>query len=115
MTARDTLFVLRPGFQDQGKRWFCPYSAQVIGYLDYFPELRETLEIVEIDFPKPRQPVVDLVGESHQSIPLLVLHEGATPPDVGVPIGEAKGRKFVEKTMDILRYLARTRGTPDPH
>ncbi len=112
---RDTLFVLRPGFSDQGARWFCPYSAQVIGLLAYFPEIRETLEIVEIDFPRPRQPMIELVGEAHQSAPLLVLHEDGAPADVGVPVGESNGRHFVEKTIDILRYLARTRGVPDPH
>jgi hypothetical protein len=115
VTERDTLFVLRPGFLDQGKRWFCPYSAQVIGLLDYYPEVRDSLEIVELDFAKPRQPIVDLVGPDHQSVPLLVLHESATPDDTGVPIGVAQGRRYVEKTIDILRYLARTRGTPDPH
>lgn len=113
--TRDTLFVLRPGFLDQGQRWFCPYSAQVIGFLDYFPELRETLEIVELDFAKPRQPIVELVGEAHQSAPLLVLSLETTPADVGVTIEESQGRKFVSKTIEILRYLARSRGVPDPH
>src|SRR5690349_16056831 len=102
LLPRDTLFVLRPGFLDKGTRWFCPYSAQVVGFLDYYPEVRDTLEIVELDFAKPRQPMIDLVGPDHQSAPLLVLHESAEPPhDLGIPIGEAQGRKFVEKTMDI--------------
>ena len=113
MSVRDTLFVLRPGFVDQGKRWFCPYSAQVIGFLDYYPELRETLEIVEIDFARPRQPIVELIGEAHQSVPVLVLQ--STPADVGVTIEEEHGHKFVSKTIEILRYLARSRGVPDPH
>jgi hypothetical protein len=110
---KDTLFVLRPGFQDKDQVWFCPYSAQVIGYLSYYPGVRETLELVELEFPKPREPLASLVGEDHQAAPLLVL--GGEAADVGVPVGEAKGHRFVEKTMDILRYLARTRGTPDPH
>ena len=114
--ARDTLFVYRPGFVDKGKRHVCPYSAEVVGFLTYFPELRETLEICEIDYPKPRQPIVDLLGEEHQAAPLLVLHEGAEPEAIeGVTIGEARGRKFVEKTVEILRYLAATRGVPGPH
>ena len=111
--TRDTLFVLRPGFTDQGQRWFCPYSAQVVGFLDYYPEVRETLEIVELDFAKPRQPIVDLVGPDHQSVPLLVLQ--SEPKSVNVPIEHAQGNSFVGKTLDILRYLARTRGLPDPH
>ena len=116
MMDRDTLFVLRPGFLDKGTRWFCPYSAQVIGFLDYYPEVRDTLEIVELDFPRPRQAIVEMVGEEHQAAPLLVLAAGAEPEPVsGVTIGRAKGRAFVEKTIEILRYLAATRGVPGPH
>lgn len=113
---RDTLFVLRPGFTDQGRRWFCPYSAQVLGFLAYYPEVRGTLEIIELDFAKPRVPMVELVGAEHQAPPLLVLHEDADPAPVeGVTIGESKGRRYVEKTLEILRYLAATRAVPGPH
>lgn len=113
--ARDTLLLLRPGFADQGKTWFCPYAAQVRGMLDFYPEVEETLEIVEIDFPRPRQAVVELLGEAHQATPVLVLHPDS-PTDVeGVTIGEANGHRFVEKTIEILRYLAATRGLPLPH
>jgi hypothetical protein len=113
---RDTLFVLRPGFVDQGKSWFCPYSAQVVGFLDYYPEIKGTLEIVELDFARPRQAIVELIGEAHQAAPVLVLHETVNPdPVADVVIGEANGRRFVEKTLHILRYLAATRGVPGPH
>jgi hypothetical protein len=114
--TRDVLFVLRPGFTDRGARWFCPYSAQVIGFLSYYPEVRDSLEVREIDFPRPRRAVVELVGEEHQSAPLLVLASSAAPPAIdGVAIGEANGHRFVEKTIEILRYLAATRGLPAPH
>jgi len=112
---RDTLFVLRPGFDDGGTIYFCPYSAQVIGFLTYYPGLRATLELVEIEFPKPRRELVDLVGEAHQAAPLLVLGGEPERPVANVHIGEANGRKFVEKTIEILRYLAVTRGVPLPH
>lgn len=119
MNHRDTLFLLRPGFSDHAKgdkvqKWFCPYAAQVRGMLGYYPELEATLEIVEIDFAKPRQAVVDLLGEEHQVTPVLVLHPDS-PARVGVPFHEANGHRFIDKTMDILRYLAETRGVPLPH
>ena len=111
---KDTLFVLRPGFDDGGTSYFCPYCAQVIGYLAYFPQVRDTLEIVELDFPRPRPRMIELLGEEHQSAPKLVLGEGAK--DVpGVEISEAKGHRFVDSALPILRYLAATRGTPIPH
>lgn len=113
---RDLLFVLRPGFTDRGARWFCPYSAQVVGFLSYYPHVRDTLELCELEFPRPHQAMVELVGEEHQAAPLLVLAAGAAPPAIeDVTIGEAKGRFFVEKTIEILRYLAATRGLPGPH
>jgi hypothetical protein len=112
----DTLFLFRPGFLDRGERWFCPYSAQVTGMLSYFPALRAGLEVVELDFPRPRQPMIDLVGPDHQAAPLLVLAPGAADVDVPrVTIGQANGRRFVEKTIEILRFLAATRGVPGPH
>ena len=110
----DKLFVYRPGFSEHGTSHFCPYSAQVIGFLTYYPHVRDTLELVELGFAKPRKPLVELVGEHHQAAPMLVL--GGEPVAVpGVTIGEANGHRFVEKTIEILRYLAATRSVPSPH
>ncbi len=119
--SRDRLFVLRPGFADPKKgpgTYFCPYSAQVIGFLSYYPAVRATLDVVELEFERPRRPLVDLVGDAHQGAPLLVL--GDAPGEAahavdGVTIGTAGGHRFVEKTLEILRYLAATRGVPLPH
>ena len=111
---KDKLFVLRPGFTDHGVTHFCPYSAQVIGFLSYYPQVRDTVELVELDFAKPRHPLVDLVGEANQSPPVLVLaSDPVRVPDVN--IGEANNHKFIAKTIEILRYLAATRGVPSPH
>ncbi len=112
---RDTLYVLRPGFEDQGQSWFCPYSSQVIGMLTYYPHLRETVDVVELGFEKPRQPVAELIGESNQSLPVLLLGDAAPEAVPGVNIATASGRRFVSKTIEILRYLAATHGVPPPH
>jgi hypothetical protein len=110
----DQLFVLRPGFDDRGTTYFCPYSAQVIGFLAYYPQVRETLDLVELEFAKPRHPLCDVLDEAHQSAPMLVL--GGEPVAVPeVDIGEVNGRRFITKTIQILRYLAATRGLPAPH
>jgi hypothetical protein len=110
----DTLFVYRPGFSDDGISYFCPFSAQIVGFLTYYPTVRDTLLLVELGFDKPRHPLVDMLGESHQAAPVLVL---ATAPAVvpRVTVSEANGHRFVEKTIEILRYLAATRGVPGPH
>lgn len=111
----DRLFVFRAGFDDRGTAWFCPYSAQVIGYLAYYPAVRETLTVVELEFAKPRHPLVDLVGEANQAAPCLVLADGSPRDVTGVTIAEHGGHCFVAKTVEILRYLAVTRGTHPPH
>jgi hypothetical protein len=110
---RDTLFVFKPGFHDKGNPHFCPYSAQVIGFLAYYPQVRETLDIIEIGWDKPREPLASLLGEAHQSAPILVLGSRVEVPDVRV--STANGRDFVEKTLEIMRYLAATRSVPMPH
>jgi len=111
---KDQLFVLRPRFEDHGTAYFCPWSAQVIGFLAYYPEVRETLDIVEVDFAKPRKPLVDLLGEQNQSAPRLVL-AGEAKQVEDVDVREANGHKFVQNAIEILRYLAATRGVPRPH
>jgi len=111
---KDTLFLLAPDFDERGTRYFCPYSAQVMGFLAYYPQVRESLDIVELPFEKPRRPLSDILGEEHQAPPMLVLAgEPAAVPRVTV--GHANGRHFVAKTIEILRYLATTRGVPAPH
>lgn len=111
---KDQLFVFRPGFTDRGTSHFCPFSAQVIGFLAYYPQIAASLDVVELDFAKPRRPLVDLVGEAHQAAPMLVF--AGDPIDVPhVTVGEANGHRFVEKTIEILRYLAATRSVPAPH
>ena len=110
----DTLYVLRPGFTEEGRRWFCPYSAQVVGFLAYYPQVRATIELVELEFPKPRHPLVDVLGPEHQAAPMLVL-AGKPAAVEGVVVGTARGVHFVAKTVQILRYLAATRNVPAPH
>jgi hypothetical protein len=111
---KDKLFVLRPGFDDKGVRYFCPYSAQVVGFLTYYPQVKDSVELVELDFAKPREPLASLLGEAHQAAPLLVL-AGESVPVPSVKIGETNSHQYVEKTIEILRYLAATRSVPAPH
>ena len=111
---KDRLFVYRPGFTDGGTTYFCPFSAQIMGFLTYYPQVRDSVDLVELEFAKPRKPLVDLVGEDHQSAPMLVL-AGEPVAVPRVTHGEANGHRFVEKTIEILRYLAATRSVPGPH
>ena len=111
---KDTLFLLSPDFMDKGSPYFCPFSAQVVGFLTYYPAIRDTVKVVELGFEKPRKALVDLLGEEHQAAPMLVLG-GEPTPVPGVTIAEANGHKYVVKTSQILKYLAATRSVSMPH
>jgi len=115
MTTRDRLFLFAPGFEDgPGTSWFCPFSAKVEGLLKYEPRLELAVDVHRIAFPKPRQALVDLLGESLQSCPMLVLAEAhANHPDA--QRSDATGRAYISDTDRILDYLAVTHGTPRPH
>jgi hypothetical protein len=114
-TMRDRLFLLTPGFADPAhprKRFYCWHCALIEGVLASFPELGGDLEIKRIAWPRPRNDVVALVGEDHQSLPLLVLsdeREGGLAADL------YEGRRFIADKDEILRALSVRHGFPEPH
>ena len=114
--TRDKLFLLPPGFvdaalDDGGKGWICPACAMVEGFLGIFPQVREQLEVVYVPFQRPRAPVVELIGESRQGLPVLVL---AGPSDAD-GVETLNGHAFISDEKAILRYLAARHGVAAPH
>ena len=69
----DQLYLLKPDFQDQGKTYYCPGCAEVIGILEFYPELKRSIDIHYVDFPRPRPELISLLGEANQGCPVLVL------------------------------------------
>jgi hypothetical protein len=114
----DQLFLLTPGFEDteagKGKRFFCPHCTLVDGALSYYPEVREKLDIQYVSFARPRQPLIEVLGEAHQACPTLVIGQGNGE---GYPalVSEATGRRYVAGAEAILDYLAHTYETGLPH
>lgn len=104
----DRLYLLKPQFMDQGQgSYLCPHCAQLVGLMELYPALKEQLEVRWRYFPRPRAELVHLLGEEHQSCPVLLLH---AVPEVSLakpPLQQAKGRWFVEGADEIARYLAR--------
>ncbi len=62
--------------------------------------------------PRPRQPVIDQVGETHQSCPILILDDTLDWPDAKV--SETTGRRFLQDHA-IAPYLAARYGVGRPH
>ena len=113
---RDQLYLLKPGFFDNGRGpFFCPGCAQMVGLLEFYPELKPRLDFRYVDFPRPRPELVDLLGEEKQSCPVLVLK--TVPPGLAsnLKVHNANGHAFVEGADEIAEYLAHVHGIGIPH
>ena len=113
--TRDCLFLLKPDFEDPaypGQRFYCWHCALLEGVLASFPSLQSKIDVKRIAWPKPRQGVVEIVGEDNQSLPLLVL--AADAPDE-LATGRFRGQRFVDDKDAILAVLSRRYGIPYPH
>ncbi|HJV43164.1 DUF3088 family protein [Caulobacter sp.] len=112
--AKDTLYLLNTSFEKDGALRFCPDCAMMEGYLATFPQLRDMLDIVRVDYPRPRPALVDRLGEAHQNAPTLIL--AAPSADAG-PHGEiqsANGLSFLTDARPITRWLAARYGLAAP-
>lgn len=113
--SRDRLFLIAPGFEDPaapGRTFFCPDCNQVEGVLASHPVLAERIEVVRVPFPRPRAPVVALLGEANQSLPVLILGDSAPAP---ADARTHDGLSFVTDTRRILELIAERHGVPFPH
>lgn len=110
---KDQLYLMQPGFVNAGLGpYYCGDSVSVEGMLGFFPELREKIDVTYIAFPRPRQPIVDLIGEEHQSVPVLVLAEDAAAPD-GIRLEAAGSCRFISDEKEIRKYLSARHDLPE--
>jgi hypothetical protein len=116
----DILFLLKPGFTDSvrdsaGKRYYCPDCAFLEGVLECCPELRAQLDIRYVAFPRPRQDIVELVGDAHQGCPNLIL-DPAHHRFVDASRFHRHGdRLHTTDTKVIVNYLADRYGVMTAH
>lgn len=109
----DRLYLLNPGWHDDaGGPWYCPAGAVMEGVLAFYPDLKTQLDITRLDHPRPRPPVVELVGEAHQSCPILILDETFDWPEART--SETTGKRFLQDGA-IIPYLAARYGIGLPH
>lgn len=108
----DQLFLMKPGFHNAGLGpFYCGDSVSVEGMLGFFPALRDMLDVTYVEFPRPRQAIVDLIGEANQSVPVLVLGDDASVPS-GVVVKDAEGRRFIDNERHIRQYLSARHALP---
>ncbi len=120
MLSKPTLFLLRPGFSDatlhRGERvYFCPDSAYIEGVLSYYPILRSELDVIYVDFEKPRKGIVDLIGEANQSCPVLIVEPAASNAEVSNRFTVFHGYQFANDPRLIVDYLVARYGIGEPH
>ncbi len=112
---RDLLILIAPGFEDParpGQLFFCPDCNQVEGVLAANAGLAAAVEVRRVGFARPRAEVIALLGEPNQSLPVLILGDGAPPP---ADAQHHAGLTFVNDTRRILELLAERHGVPAPH
>ena len=110
---RDILFMLPPGFPDNGRREFCPECAELWGVLSWFPALRETVDIRYVDIHHPRGPICAVLGEGRWNAPTLVLAPGHRA-EAQTGVKTAMGREYIGSARGIARYWAERFGLPVP-
>jgi hypothetical protein len=104
---KDQLYLLRPGFMNAGMGpLYCSDSAPVEGVLSFFPQLRDLVEIHYLEFPRPRQALVGALGESNQSLPVLILAATRKVKDDELEPKSANGKFFFTDEKSIRHYLS---------
>jgi Protein of unknown function (DUF3088) len=115
----DRLFLLNPGFKDlnlnQSHRYYCPHCAMIEGILQYYPHLKEELDIDYVDFARPRMAVVELLGEENQGCPVLIIHPEENPEMDLSYFKRHEQLLFIDSAELIARYLAVKFGIALPH
>ncbi|MGC0321089.1 hypothetical protein ABIG06_001718 [Bradyrhizobium sp. USDA 326] len=113
--SKDRLFLLKPGFEDSaqpGRFFVCPHCNAIEGLLASFPGLATQIEVHRLSFARPRAEIVELLGEQHQSLPVLVFDQSRPVPD---DAEVANGWRFIDASERILRYLADRYTFPHVH
>jgi hypothetical protein len=111
----DTLFILKPGSENPaypGKIFYCWHCALIEGIMASFPQLGSNLAVRRIEWPKPRTEVIQLAGEQNQSVPLLVLSEGASSR---YQTGSYGGRVLIAEKDALLAALTERHGFPETY
>lgn len=113
--AKDILFMLDPWLDEDGSGpYYCPDCGVVEGFLFYSPGIRTELEIIPVEFPRPRAQIVALLGLENQSSPVLVLDDAAPVPE-GARQSLTTGTWFIDDAQLICTYLAERYNGIMPH
>lgn len=113
--AERTLFMLNTWYDapDQGP-YYCPDCGIVEGFFIYNPEIKDKLDIINVDFQRPRPQIIEQLGEENQGSPVLLLPDDSVSFE-GVKKSMSTGKAFIDDPIAICNYLAQTFGGIMPH
>ena len=100
---KDTLFTLAPGFEDNGRREYCPECAEIAGLLAYYPAIKDGLEIVHVSIEHPRAAITALLGDGRYNAPTLLLAESVDAAEMA-GVKQASGRYYLDSARTISAY-----------
>lgn len=99
--TRDRLFLLEPAFEDAalpGRKFYCQDCLTIEGLLAAFPQHGRNIDVIRSAYPRPRQDVIEAIGEANQNLPALVWEDG-----------------FANDMPALLRALHERHGFPERH
>jgi hypothetical protein len=104
---KDQLYLLEPGFlnADAGP-FYCGDSVCVEGFLSFFPQVRDLVDVQYLAFNRPRSVLVSLLGEEYQSLPVIVLADERQVQVPKLAFGRANGKRFLADEKTIREYLS---------
>lgn len=111
----DTLYLLDNEFLDTelpGRQFYCRDCMLLNGLLSAFPERTQQLNVVRVAHARPRNVLIDAVGEDNQWLPALVFAEDAPS---SLATGEHRGVRFVNELPALLSALHVRHGFPEAH
>ena len=109
----DQLFLLRADFADPAfgpGAYHCTDCARIEGLLSYFPRLRTQLDVTYVDLPRPRAPIVELLGEAYQNCPVLVVLHARPEHAALLRESDHTGQRYCTGADAITAYLQAASG-----
>ena len=108
---KDQLFILKAPFVDGGFDWYCNDCATLEGALLVNPHWSQKVDVRRVAYPRPRRELIELVGETYQGLPMLVMDAHNAPGDA-IRVGEFA---ILQDVRAIGRALTARHGGAGPH
>lgn len=113
--GKPILLMLNPWVDDGDiGPFYCPDCGIVEGFLVYNPDIRGQLNIISVEYKRPRPQIIEYLGQENQGSPVLVLDDLNQISD-GVKKSLSTGKMFIDDAIGICNYLGKRFKGVRPH